>query len=46
LIGIDTPETVHPTKPVQEGGKEASNFSKDQLTGKTVYVEMDVEERD
>lgn len=46
LIGIDTPETVHPNKPVQEGGKEASNFSKEQLTGKTVYVELDVEDRD
>jgi len=46
LIGIDTPETVHPSKPVQEGGKEASNFSKEQLTGKTVFVELDVEERD
>lgn len=46
LIGIDTTETVHPTKPVQEGGKEASNFTKEQLTGKTVYVELDVQERD
>ena len=27
LIGVDTPETVHPTKEVQRGGKEASAFT-------------------
>lgn len=46
LIGIDTPETVHPDKPVQEGGKEASDYTKAQLVEKTVYVEYDVGQRD
>lgn len=46
LIGVDTPETVHPTKPVQEGGVEASDYSKSSLTGATVFVEVDVQERD
>src|SRR5690606_13467423 len=46
LIGVDTPETVHPNKPVQEYGKEASDFTKAQLTGETVFVEVDIEQRD
>lgn len=28
FIGIDTPETVHPTKPVEYYGEEASDFTK------------------
>ena len=28
LIGVDTPETKHPQKPVQYYGKEASTFTK------------------
>lgn len=28
LLGIDTPETVHPSKPVEHFGKEASDFVK------------------
>jgi len=27
LIGVDTPETVHPSKPVEHFGKEASEFA-------------------
>jgi micrococcal nuclease len=42
LIGVDTPETVHPRKPVQFYGKEASNFTKKTLTNKTVWLEYDV----
>jgi micrococcal nuclease len=42
LIGVDTPETVHPKKPVQFYGKEASNFTKTTLTNKTVWLEYDV----
>lgn len=41
LIGIDTPETVHPTKPVECMGAEASNRAKELLTGKMVSVEAD-----
>ena len=29
LIGVDTPETVHPNKPVEHFGKEASAFTKE-----------------
>lgn len=41
LIGIDTPETVHPSKPVECFGIEASNKAKTTLTGKTVTFETD-----
>lgn len=46
LIGVDTPETVHPTKGVEPYGKEASDFTKTQLNGQTVSLEFDVQERD
>ena len=45
-IGIDTPETVHPSKPVECFGKEASNFNKQLVEGKTVWLEFDVERYD
>ena len=41
LIGVDTPETVHPTKTVQLFGAEASAFTKASLEGKTVLLEAD-----
>lgn len=41
LIGIDTPETVDPRKPVQCFGKEASNKAKELLLGKKIRVEKD-----
>ncbi|MBQ7169161.1 MAG: thermonuclease family protein [Synergistaceae bacterium] len=46
FLGVDTPETVHPTKPVQYYGKEASNFTKSQLDGKTVWLQTDVGVKD
>jgi len=47
LIGIDTPETVHPTKPVQCFGPEASQHTKELLPrGTRVYLVRDVESRD
>jgi len=45
-IGIDTPETVHPSKPVQCFGKEASEKNKELVEGKMVKLEKDVSERD
>lgn len=45
-IGIDTPETVHPSKPVQCFGKEASNKNKELVEGKTVRLERDITELD
>lgn len=46
FLGVDTPETVHPNKPVQFYGKEASDFTKSQLTDKTVWLQTDVGARD
>ena len=41
LIGVNTPETVHPEKTVEYFGKEASEYTKKSLTGKTVEIETD-----
>lgn len=46
LIGVDTPETVHPNGIVEPWGKEASDFTKKELTGKQVYLEYDEEPKD
>ena len=46
LIGIDTPETVHPTVGVECFGPAASDFSKSRLEGEQVRLEYDVERRD
>ena len=46
LIGIDTPETVHPTKPAGAFGKEASAFTRNLLLGESVYLRFDREMRD
>lgn len=43
LLGIDTPETVHPRKPVEKFGKEASNFTRKTLEGKNVWLTFDNE---
>lgn len=41
LLGIDTPETRDPRKPVQCFGVEASNHAKAVLNRKRVYLEPD-----
>jgi micrococcal nuclease len=46
LIGVDTPETVHPQKPVEYFGKEASEFTKSMVEGKKVRLEYDWQDRD
>lgn len=46
FIGIDTPETVDPRRPVGCFGKEASNESKRLLDGKSVLLEKDISETD
>ncbi|WP_409341095.1 thermonuclease family protein [Paenibacillus sp. MBLB4367] len=46
LIGVNTPETVKPNSPVEAFGKEASKYTKDQLTGKTVYLFKDTGDKD
>lgn len=45
-IGMNTPETVDPRRPVQCFGKEASNKNKELVEGKNVRLEKDVSERD
>jgi endonuclease YncB( thermonuclease family) len=35
---VDTPETVHPNKPVERFGKEASAFTKRIAEGETVRL--------
>ncbi len=47
LIGIDTPESVHPDENKNtENGKKASEYTKKILTGKKIRLELDVQERD
>lgn len=45
-LGIDTPETVDPRKPVQCFGIEASKKNKELVEGKTVRLEKDITDRD
>ena len=46
LIGIDTPETVNPTEPVECYGPAASRFTTSALEGRPVRLEFDVERLD
>jgi endonuclease YncB( thermonuclease family) len=41
LIGVDTPETKDPRKPIQYFGKEASNFTTQMVLGKPVKLTFD-----
>lgn len=45
-IGMNTPESVDPRRPVQCFGKEASEFNKDLVEGKKVWLEKDISETD
>ncbi len=46
LIGVDTPETVHPNRPVEFFGKEASAFTRKLVEGKRVRLEYDQDRKD
>ncbi|QST00403.1 thermonuclease family protein [Pontibacillus sp. ALD_SL1] len=46
LLLVDTPETKHPSLPVQPYGPEASEFTKETLSGKEVTLEFDGPKRD
>lgn len=46
LLGIDTPETKDPRKPVQCFGKQAASKTKELLEGKIVILQKDVSETD
>jgi len=45
-IGVNTPETVHPFMPVEEFGREASRLNTSLVSGKQVFLELDVEHWD
>ena len=45
-IGVDTPETVHPSQPVQWMGKEAAAANRALVEGREVLLERDLTERD
>jgi micrococcal nuclease len=46
FLGVDTPETVHPSKPVQRFGREASEFTRGRLLYRVVYLAFDWNLRD
>ena len=46
ILGVDTPETHHPTKGVQCFGPEAAAYTARRLTGRIVQLERDVQTRD
>ena len=46
VLGVDTPETKDPRKPVQCYGPEASAYTHARLSGRHVRLETDVEARD
>ena len=46
LIGIDAPESVRPSEPVECFGPEASAFTERRLGGNRIGLEYDVERRD
>jgi micrococcal nuclease len=46
MIGVDTPETVHPSRDVEYFGLEASNFTKNALLDKVVCIALDWDTRD
>jgi micrococcal nuclease len=46
LIGVDTPETKHPEKPVEYFGEEAYRFTKRMVEEKEVRLEYDQTRRD
>ena len=46
MIGIDTPESVHPEKPVQRFAKEASAYTRLKLLGKNIRLEYEEEKKD
>ena len=45
-IGVNTPETNHPTKGEEPGGREATEVNRRLVKGRTVHLRLDVQERD
>jgi micrococcal nuclease len=45
-IGVNTPETHHPRKGPEPGGRDAARVNRELTAGKRVRLELDVQERD
>jgi micrococcal nuclease len=45
-IGVNTPETNHPVRGEEPGGREATEANRQLVAGKQVRLELDVQERD
>lgn len=45
-IGVNTPETRHPTRGAEAGGAEATEVNRQLVAGRRVRLELDVQERD
>ena len=45
-IGVNTPEVHHPRKGEEPGGREAAEVNRRLVEGKSVRLELDVQERD
>ena len=41
LTGVDTPETIHPTRGVEPHGPDAADYTTARLTGATVRLDLD-----
>jgi micrococcal nuclease len=46
MIGVDSPETVHPRRALEFFGAEASEFTRQRLLGTTVLLAFDWDRRD
>ena len=46
LLGVDTPETVHPNREAERFGQEASEFTRANLFGRNVFLAFDWDLRD
>lgn len=47
MLLIDTPEDVHPSKPVEPYGREAASYAEKKLpVGKHIYIKEGIEKRD
>jgi len=43
LLGVDTPETVHPYKPLEIFGQQASDYTRRHIEGQSVWLTFDRE---
>jgi micrococcal nuclease len=46
LIGVDTPETKHPSRPIECFGPEATEYTRVRAEGRRVQLDRDITDRD